>query len=332
MHPIFFDFTLPVLGEVTFPAYSTMIAVGFLVAVWLARREADARGWAGEKMVDMALVALVAGVAGARLLAVLTDGKLMDFVHLCTDPTKVPAADALVAHCTADAQCGYDFLCNLASNTCYPPRDCLAALKFWNGGLTYYGALIAAIPAAVWYCRRHKLAPLEVFDLAAPFVLIALAFGRLGCFFEGCCYGAPTDFPLGLTFPPSRERPGVPIHPTQLYDGAAALVLAAALYYRVRPRRRGHGEVFGWMLVGYGVWRCAVEVLRIDPRGGLGPLSTSQLLSIPMIAAGLWLIARARRGSGPGSGPGQPAGPNTGEAPGAGPVGETGPPGAMLHA
>lgn len=282
---------------VEFPAYTTLLLTGFLVAVWLARREADRVGLPGEKIVDLGLAMLVAGIAGARILSVLTDGMLMDFVHLCTDPKLVRARDALVDTCTADAQCGFDYLCDLATHRCYPPRDCLAALKFWNGGLTYYGGLIAAVPAGLYLARRWKLGALRTADLVAPYLMIGLFFGRLGCFFNGCCYGAPTDSWVGVVFPPHPDRPHVPLHPVQLYEAVAVLAIAAVLYGVVRPRRRADGEVFGWMLALYAVWRFVVEFWRIDQRGGLGPLATSQWLSIPLAAAGGWLIWRARRAS-----------------------------------
>src|SRR5687768_10436273 len=102
-------FTLPGLGLVEFPSYMTMLMIGFTLAIWLARREEDRNGKNGDRIVDLGLWMLVCGVLGARLLSVLADGKLMDFVHLCTDPKLVPAIDAKVARCTENAQCGYDY-------------------------------------------------------------------------------------------------------------------------------------------------------------------------------------------------------------------------------
>jgi phosphatidylglycerol:prolipoprotein diacylglycerol transferase len=281
-----------------------MLMVGFLVATLLSKRAAVRAGLPGERVVDLAVLVLVLGVAGARLLSVTTDGKLGDFVHLCSDPRAVEAPDAAVRYCQRDEQCGYDYLCDPAareavaaaerSTMCHPPRDCLAALKFWQGGLTFYGALLFAIPGAVWYCRRRRLDVLQVGDLVAPYVMLGQAIGRIGCFLEGCCYGAPTDGLLGVRFPGHA----VARHPTQLYESAVDLVLAAVLLLAVRGRRRG--ERLGWMLALYGAARAVIELWRDDPRGGVGPLSTSQLLAIPAIALGLGLVVRARRGAQPG--------------------------------
>ena len=287
-----------------FPSYLTMVMVGFLVATLLAKRAAVRAGLAGERIVDLAVLMLVLGVLGARLLSVTTDGKLGDFVHLCSDPALVEAPDAAVRFCQDDDQCGFDYLCDRSARgavvagerttMCHPPRDCLAALKFWQGGLTFYGALLFAIPGALWYCRRKRLDFLAVGDLAAPYLLVGQAIGRVGCFLEGCCYGAPTGGPLGVRFPGHA----LARHPTQLYEAAADLALAGLLLFVIGRRTRGRGEALGWMLALYGGARALIELWRDDPRGGLGPISTSQLLAIPAIALGVWLIARARRGTG----------------------------------
>jgi phosphatidylglycerol:prolipoprotein diacylglycerol transferase len=291
MKPTFFELDLPAVGLVSFPAYMTMLMVAFLAAIWLARREAERQGMQGVAMVDLGLLMLLLGILGARVLSVLVDGHFMDFVHLCTEPTLVPAVDSQVAYCSEDIACDLHYVCNLSTHTCHPPRDCLAALKFWQGGLTFYGGLLLALPGGLWYVRRKRLDTGRVADIAAPCIMLGLALGRVGCFFNGCCYGVATDGPLGVQFP---GHPG-PVHPTQLYEAAGALLLAAALYAGVRWRGRGRGAVLGWMLVGYGVLRTVIEIFRDDPRGSIGPLSTSQIISIPLIALGVVVIARSWR-------------------------------------
>src|SRR5690606_14347866 len=140
---------------------------------------------------------------------VLTDGQLMDFVHLCTDPTRVPAVDSRVLRCGPELPCDLHYVCDLASGTCHPPRDCLAALKFWQGGLTYYVGLALAGPGGLWYARTKGLGAWRTADLMAPFVVLGLFFGRLGCFFSGCCYGATTASWLGVHLPGHRQA----VHP-----------------------------------------------------------------------------------------------------------------------
>ncbi len=296
MKPILFH-----VGAVEIPAYLTMIMFGFFAAAIVARRDGESAGLDGVAMVDLCILMLVLGVVGARLLAVLTDGFLQDFVHLCTNSKLVDPIDTAVRFCTSDGQCGGDYLCDLSAqpavvagerkSMCYPPQDCLAVFKFWQGGLTFYGGLLLAVPGGFLYARHRGLGALRAADLLAPALMIALAIGRVGCFLNGCCYGAETHSAIGVLFPGHlMDR-----HPTQLYESVFAFLLFVVLRWILRPRLNREGQLFGAMLVLYGVFRVLLEVLRDDPRGAIGPLSTSQLIGLPIIALGLYLFIRNRR-------------------------------------
>ena len=278
---------------------------GFFAAIFIARRDGEAMGFDGVSVADLGILMLILGILGARLLAVLTDGLLMDFVHLCTDSTLVEAVDTQVRICQENSDCGFEYLCNLdvreqvlagtKASMCYPPTDCLAAFKFWQGGLTFYGGLLLAVPGGLWFAKRRKMGGLKTADLLAPSLMLGLALGRVGCFLNGCCYGAQTEGPLGVQFPGHAFGR----HPTQLYESVFAFSLFIVLRHVLRQRTRGEGELFGYLLCFYGIFRVAIEWLRDDKRGGLAMLSTSQLISIPLIAIGGWLIFRARRGASP---------------------------------
>ena len=96
--------------------------------------------------------------------------------------------------------------------------------------------------------------------------------------------------------PIAANAPALPVHPTQLYLAALNLLTFFLLYFYFRPRKRFHGELFAWLLVCKGVFRSLVEIWRDDERGVLfGWLSTSQMLSVPLVAAGIWLLVRHRR-------------------------------------
>ncbi|HEX2572792.1 MAG TPA: prolipoprotein diacylglyceryl transferase [Polyangia bacterium] len=310
MQPVLYDFHAPLFGEVSFPAYFTLLTIGFAIAIWITYREAPRIGLDRELVLDNDLWMVVWGIIGARVLHLIADGHFHEYVDLCLDPRKVPAIDALVARCTSDAQCGYDYLCDLANNTCHPPRDCLAAVKVWRGGLAYYGGFIFATAFAIRFLHRHRMNVLRVCDLAAPTIALGLFFGRIGCFLNGCCYGKESDSPLALSFPRyspvwraqldagliNTDQAPLAVHPTQLYEAAGCLLIFIVLYFVVRPYKRRDGQVIAWLLILYAIARSAVEILRDDDRGVLfGFLSTSQLLSLPLAAAGVYLLLRLRR-------------------------------------
>lgn len=159
-------------------------------------------------------------------------------------------------------------------------------------GYVWYGGMIGALSVAVFYFwRRPHLKAWIYADAFAPAIMLGAAVGRLGCFLAGCCHGAPTDAAWGVHFP---QLSG-PVHPTQLYDSAVALVLGLGLLWRF-PRRRFDGEAIALLLMAYPILRATTEAFRGDAeRGAFGPLSTSQTLSLPLLAIGVALFVRRSR-------------------------------------
>lgn len=173
-----------------------------------------------------------------------------------------------------------------------------------QGGLMFYGGLILALVVFFVWCLRTKEHPLALADLLATVVPLGHAFGRLGCFFYGCCYGRDSDAWCAVTFPmgsPSWYEHGrklVPVLPTQLFEAAALLVLFSFLYVLYR---RGRRYTAGAYLVGYAGIRFGLEFLRGDPRAAVGPLSISQTISIGLAVLGAVLLvldAKRRQGEG----------------------------------
>jgi phosphatidylglycerol:prolipoprotein diacylglycerol transferase len=308
MRPILVDFgfDIPLLGPLNLPSYFTMLALSFIVGMGMTRREAPRLGMDRERLLDLQIYVVVWAIVGARLLHIFADGHLHDYVNLCVDNFKVAATEAKVAFCRADAECGWDYVCNVATHTCHPPRDCLAALKVWRGGLAYYGGFIAASIFGLWYARKYRMGMWKVADLCAPWIAFGLALTRVGCFLNGCCFGKVSHVPWAVRFPDGSSAyesqlaahiisPGqhaLPVHPAQTYLSLLDFAVFLLLYFVVRRRKRVDGQVFAWLLIGKAVVRSFVEIFRDDDRGVLfGWLSTSQMLSVPLAGLGIYLLA-----------------------------------------
>ncbi len=163
-------------------------------------------------------------------------------------------------------------------------------------GFVVYGGIIAGVLAAIVYCKRKKLIFLEYFDLCAASISLAQGFGRLGCFLAGCCYGRETDLPIGVVFPESSLAPaGVRLLPTQLFSSAGNFLIMFILLWHYKHRKKVGDTGFLYMLL-YGVGRFCIEFLRNDSRGTVGVFSTSQFISLFIIAAALLLFSwKSRR-------------------------------------
>ena len=169
-----------------------------------------------------------------------------------------------------------------------------ALLDMLTGGAVFYGALIGGVIGGVLYVRRYKTSIPDTADVLLPSLALAHAFGRVGCFFAGCCYGMECDSPISVVYPAGGYPPaGVPLLPTQLMEAAFLLLLTAFLVWRLHKSKKT-GEIAGWYALLYGAWRFIIEFFRSDPRGAVGMLSTSQFISMFLIPLGVLLLVRAR--------------------------------------
>jgi phosphatidylglycerol:prolipoprotein diacylglycerol transferase len=277
-----------------------MLVIGFYCGMMLARALARRTGIDPDAMVNAALVALVAGIVGARLSHILEN------VGEYTRPELT-------------------FGQNLYN-----------AVNISSGGLTFYGGFILATVACISYGLMKRIPIRLGMDIIAPCVMIGLGFGRIGCYLNGCCYGAECSAPWAVSFPyhsnayldqfekreldvPAelttlnargetvlkspeqaaadpvaaaalqQKMPGrtvaLPVHPAQIYSAITAFILAAILvaFYTLQP---SPGRVFALMLILEAPARFLLEMLRAEPPV-IGPLSFSMVLSIPLFVLGL---------------------------------------------
>ncbi len=181
------------------------------------------------------------------------------------------------------------------------PGEIFTLATLQSAGI-FYGGLIAALGAAVWYMRRHHMPLLLTADQFAPGVALGHGIGRLGCFAAGCCWGRPASVPWAVTFsnPESviaADRLGIPLHPTQLYEAGAEWIICAILVFFIGRRHRD-GQVLGLYLLLYGIARLIVEFYREhDASNPLGiGLSLEQWLAIGLALLGAGLLAKPRFG------------------------------------
>jgi len=188
----------------------------------------------------------------------------------------------------------------------------------WQGGMAFHGGLLGVIVAAWAFTARHGISRIGAADLIAHTVAPGLLLGRFANFVNAELWGRPSDLPWAVVFPgiAAQDCPGVEgpcaRHPSQLYEaGLEGLVLGTLLLWLVyrRGALKAPGRVFGTFLAGYGLARFIVEFARqpdaqfVSPGNPLGlalhvqgyGLTMGQLLSLPMIALGLYFVARARQ-------------------------------------
>ena len=188
----------------------------------------------------------------------------------------------------------------------------LLSLDFLRSGGVFYGGLIGGFLAVVLCVHFYKLPFWKVADAFAPGVALGQAFGRLGCFSAGCCWGKQTDLPWGVHFTElGHEYTGVPVvtatgdacylHPTQLYESFAMFAVFAFLFWLHR-RKKFNGEILIAYGIIYSIIRFSIEFIRDDPRGDLfglttlTGLSTSQMVSIVVfVAAAIFMVVRLRK-------------------------------------
>lgn len=252
----------PILFEIGgFPVYTygVLLAAAYLVGLQFALMRARRRGLDPNRVMDLGIWIIVSALAGAKLLLLIVE---------------------------------WD---TYGSN----PRELLTLVR--SGGV-FYGGLIAAVVVALGYLWRHRMPIWHVTDVFAPGIALGHVVGRLGCLFAGCCFGRPASVPWAITFHNEYAAQNVgtplnvPLHPTQLYEAGAELLILVVLLATERRGRPFAGRTFwGYMLL-YGISRFIIEFFRGDSRGTVGMFSTSQFVSLLIIPLSIiMLIVLARR-------------------------------------
>ena len=163
-------------------------------------------------------------------------------------------------------------------------------LLFSRGGFSWFGGLIGGVSTGLWILRRRRVPIVRALAAATPALAVGHAIGRVGCFLVGDDYGRPSNLPWAVAFPEGLPPTTVPVHPTQIYEAIALVVIAAAL---MRWRRSGAPdiEVLGRYFVLAGSTRFAIEFIRVNAPV-LGPFTLAQSISFVLVAIGVVMIRR----------------------------------------
>jgi len=256
LHPILID-----LGFFQLPTYGPLMVAALVTAMVLAIRQGKRAGLDSGRLLDFTTWLIIVALLGAKVLMVLTDWR-----------------------------------------TYWERPSELVSLSTLRAGGVFYGGFIAAVFFAWWYVRVHELPRWKVFDAYAPSIVLGLGIGRLGCFAAGCDYGKPTESALGVIFthPLAQQVSGTPLgirlHPTQLYETLACVLIFVVLMGRYRQKKYD-GQIFVWYLALYAVARFILEFWRGDRDRGFifgGLLSTSQFIAVLALGVAAVLHWRLR--------------------------------------
>jgi phosphatidylglycerol:prolipoprotein diacylglycerol transferase len=243
-------------GSLPIRWYGVMMALAFLAGLWTATRRARLVNVSGEIIADVTMWLMAGSIVGARFVYVTTYWK-QEFAG-------GPFSEVFMIQ---------------------------------HGGLVYYGGLIGATLAGIVYLAWKKLPVWKMADIFAPSIALGSVFGRIGCLLNGCCYGRTCDLPWAIHFPADHETHGAAVHPTEIYDGLLNLILYLGLAWLFR-RKKFDGQIFATYLVVYALFRSIAEYFRGDyPTDHVhAGLTSAQLVSLPMFAAGLvlWLVLSRR--------------------------------------
>jgi phosphatidylglycerol:prolipoprotein diacylglycerol transferase len=238
-------------GSFSIPTYGVLVALGFLAGLIVTLRLARRCGLDPDKITNLAVYCAMAGILGAKLFMFLFD--LPDYIR---DPGQIFSIQTLQA-----------------------------------AGV-FHGGFICAFAVALLYMRRQRLAALLTMDVFAPGVALGQSIGRLGCFAAGCCWGRECNLPWGVRFRSDEAAPvplGVKLHPVQLYESAADLLIFAFLYKRA-SKKAGSGEIIGLYLVLYSTARFIIEFFRVHEQSLVGPFSITQWIALALLALGIGIL------------------------------------------
>lgn len=203
------------LGPLSVKSYGFFLALGILLGVWWAKIQSKKENISSSVIYDFSLYAVLGGIIFARLVFVFLN--LKEYV--------------------------------------FDPLSIILPRGGGIGGFSYHGAVLGGIIGGIIFCKKNKFSFLKFADFFSPPLSLGLAIGRIGCFFNGCCYGTKTNLPWGIKFPDTSYSS----HPTQIYESVLSLFI---FFILIRMKRKFSGYIFFNYLILYSSSRFFLEFLR----------------------------------------------------------------------
>lgn len=339
-------------------SYGFMVMLGFLTAIFITARRADRDNLSGELIFDIGLIAMISGIVGARILHIIYFTENFDFAlfdisdggmnviagvigffipfavyyRRNKDSKTAPSIFAfgkfiqLLVFSAITGVVSARFIYLLIHRNEYD----WGVFYVWHGGLVFYGGVILAIFSIIFYLKRNQISALKIGDLLMPGILLGLAFGRIGCFLNGCCYGQVVQgLPWSVCFPvisnakgeitgspafidhvhqnliPNNALMSLPVHPAQLYESVLSvsffIILSIIWARKKRFDDKGnhqepkHGFIIAYAGMLYAIGRFSVESLRGDNKSFITGISYSQWVSVGLFVVSTILFVWLKR-------------------------------------
>ncbi len=217
------------IGPIHIKAYGLSLAISFFLGVWMAIKRGERYGIKSQQIIDLSFIALVAAIIGSRLFYVVYH--VEEFSHHWLDAINPFQSSGEVG----------------------------------IAGLSMMGGVVLSIISAMVYFIVKRVNPWSVVDAMIPSFFLGIAITRIGCFFNGCCFGVPTDTFCGVVFPSESMAgwifPDTAIWPTQLFSAIAGFIMLAAILFLDR-KKTYYGFTFWISLIFYGSWRFVIDFIR----------------------------------------------------------------------
>ncbi|MFQ5737265.1 MAG: prolipoprotein diacylglyceryl transferase [Thermodesulfobacteriota bacterium] len=239
-------------GPITIRYYGLMYVIAIVVGSFLIKSEVRRKriSLSDDEVMNFIVWAVVAGVIGARLYYIA-----FNLPYYISNPAEIPAV--------------------------------------WHGGLAIHGGLTGGALASYIYLKRKGVSFWRMADAVAPAAILGQTFGRFGNFMNGDAHGSPTDLPWGMVFPPQSiagsQFPGIPLHPTMLYELVLNFMIFCFLWFFLRKKGHRNGYIFAMYIMLYSAGRFFVEHFRADSLM-FGPIRVAQAVSIAIVVAAAVVI------------------------------------------